>query len=228
MSKVVLNFLFRSRKYLLAVTFLLGQVFSACTSVPKESMELSLTLGRDVAEMQRAHLELVNLYYDRLTSEMNRFIDEVYAPYQTDKLTEQFSADLFSTDGDGKPKLNLENVKALLEELRYEIEDYRNSKLQPVLAQRDSLLSNINNSYNRIIYANSIVTGHLSSILKVHDAQNEILQKLGLGGEREKISTKISTLSDSIDNLTNDVKTKKQSTQEIIDRFNELIKEISK
>lgn len=228
MSKVVLNFLFRSRKYLLAVTFLLGQVFSACTSVPKESMELSLTLGRDVAEMQRAHLELVNLYYDRLTSEMNRFIDEVYAPYQTDKLTEQFSADLFSTDGDGKPKLNLENVKALLEELRYEIEDYRNSKLQPVLAQRDSLLSNINNSYNRIIYANSIVTGHLSSILKVHDAQNEILQKLGLGGEREKINTKISTLSDSIDNLTNDVKTKKQSTQEIIDRFNELIKEISK
>lgn len=228
MSKVVLNFLFCSRKYLLAVTFLLGQVFSACTSVPKESMELSLTLGRDVAEMQRAHLELVNLYYDRLTLEISRFIDEVYAPYQTDKLIEQFSADLFSTDGDGKPKLNLENVKALLEELRYEIEDYRNSKLQPVLAQRDSLLNNINDSYNRIIYANSIVTGHLSSILKVHDAQNEILQKLGLDGAREKINTKISTLSDSIDNLTNDVKTKKQSTQEIIDRFNELIKEISK
>lgn len=228
MSKVMLNFLFRSRKYLLAVTFLLGQIFSACTSVPKESMELSLTVGRDVSEMQRAHLELVNLYYDRLTSGINRFIDEVYAPYQTEKLTEQFSDDLFSTDGDGKPKLNLENVKILLEELRSEIEDYRNSKLQPVFAQRDTLLKSINDSYNRIIYANSIVTGHLSSILKVHDAQNEILQKVGLGGAREKISTNLADISDEIDNLTGDVKAKKQSVQEIIDRFEKLIKEISK
>ncbi|MBI1936553.1 MAG: hypothetical protein HYS25_00360 [Ignavibacteriales bacterium] len=228
MGKVVLNFLFHLRKYLLVTVFLFGLIFSACTSVPKESMELSLTVGRDVAEMQRAHLELVNLYYDRLTSGINRFIDEVYAPYQTEKLTGQFRDDLFSTDGDGKPKLNLENVKTLLEELRSEIDNYRNSKLQPVLAQRDDLLMSINDSYNRIIYANSIVTGHLSSILKVHDAQNEILQKLNLGGAREKISANLSAVSDKIDNLTSDIKAKKQSVEEIIDRFNKLIKEISK
>ena len=57
-----------------------------CAHVPKESVELSATVGRDIAQVYRAHRELAVVLYERIKSDINRFIDEVYAPYQIQKL----------------------------------------------------------------------------------------------------------------------------------------------
>ncbi|MEW6701185.1 MAG: hypothetical protein AB1298_00555 [Bacteroidota bacterium] len=202
----------------------------SCSTVPKESVELSVTVGRDITEMQRAHRELVNLYYNRLFAEINRFVDEVYAPFQINKMMDQFGTeickeiDLQSSD---KTK-QYEKLSVLVEELRNEIDGYKNSKLKPILAQRDTLLKNIDASYSRIIYANSVVTGHLASVLKINDAQNEILSKLNLGNLRTEIASKTSELSDQIDGLTKKIKAKQGDAEKIIDEFNKLINKVSK
>jgi hypothetical protein len=205
----------------------------SCSAVPKESVELSVTVGRDITEMQRAHRELVNLYYNRLSADINRFIDEVYAPFQINKMMDQFGPEICKEinsqnyDQPGKIK-QYEKLSILVEELRNEIDGYRNFKLKPILAQRDTLLKNIDASYSKIIYANSIVTGHLASVLKINDAQNEILSKLNLGNLRSEIASKTSELSDQIDGLTKKIKTKQGDAEKIIDEFNKLINEISK
>lgn len=201
-------------------------IITACSSIPKESMELSLTVGRDISTMQRAHLELIDLFYNRLISDVNRFIDEVYAPYQTEKLVDEFGDELIKEKGE--KKIDLEKMKIILEELYSEIEDYRKSKLQPLVEQRDSIKQNIINSYNRIIYANSIVTAHLASVIKVKDAQNEILQKLDLGNLPQNVSSKLSSISESISELTEKMKSKKENAENIIEQFDKLIKDISK
>jgi len=203
-------------------------IITACSSIPKESMELSLTAGRDISAMQRAHLELIDLFYNRLISDVNRFIDEVYAPYQTEKLVEEFGDELLDENSKGEKKINLDKMKIILEELYSEIEDYRKSKLQPLEEQRDSIKQNIINSYNRIIYANSIVTAHLASIIKVKDAQLEILQKLDLNSLPQNISSKLSSFSDAIFKLTEKMKSKKENTEKVIEQFDKLIKDISK
>jgi len=203
-------------------------IITACSSIPKESVELSLTAGRDISAMQRAHLELIDLFYNRLISDVNRFIDEVYAPYQTEKLVEEFGDELLDENSKGEKKINLDKMKIILEELYSEIEDYRKSKLQPLEEQRDSIKQNIINSYNRIIYANSIVTAHLASIIKVKDAQLEILQKLDLNSLPQNISSKLSSFSDAIFKLTEKMKSKKENTEKVIEQFDKLIKDISK
>jgi hypothetical protein len=202
----------------------------SCSTVPKESVELSVTVGRDITEMQRAHRELVNLYYNRLFTEINKFVDEVYAPFQINKMMDQFGAEIckeIDSQGSDKTK-QYEKLSILVEELRNEIDDYRNSKLKPILVQRDTLLKNIDASYSRIIYANSIVTGHLASVLKINDAQNEILSKLNLGNLRSEIASNTSELSDQINELTKKIKTKQDDAEKIIDEFNKLINKISK
>ncbi len=201
-------------------------IITACSSIPKESMELSLTVGRDISTMQRAHLELIDLFYNRLISDVNRFIDEVYAPYQTEKLVDEFGDELIKEKGE--KKIDLEKMKIILEELYSEIEDYRKSKLRPLVEQRDSIKQNIINSYNRIIYANSIVTAHLASVIKVKDAQNEILQKLDLGNLPQNVSSKLSSFSETISELTEKMKSKKENAEKIIEQFDKLIKDISK
>lgn len=223
----------RTAKFLLLLLLIL---LYSCSAVPKESVELSVTVGRDITEMQRVHRELVNLYYNRLVAEINRFVDEVYAPFQINKMMNQFGVEickeinspkadaLQSAEGRGQ----YEKLSILVEELRNEIDGYRNSKLKPILAQRDTLLKNIDASYSRIIYANSIVTGHLASILKINDAQNEILSKLNLGSLRSEIASKTSELSDQIDELTKKIKAKQSDAEKIIDEFNKLINKVSK
>lgn len=212
------------------VSLILSSVFliTACASIPKESIELSVTVGRDISAMQKAHLELLDVFYNRLISDVNRFIDEVYVPYQTDRIMDEFGNELLKENSKGEKEIDLEKTKIILEELHYEIEDYRNSKLKPLLHQRDSIKQNLIDAYNRIIYANSIVTAHLASVLKVNDVQNEILLKMNLGNLQQNISTKLSTFSEAVSKLTEKIKSKKENTEKIIEQFDKLFGDIIK
>jgi len=100
--------------------------------------------------------------------------------------------------------------------------------LKPLLHQRDSIKQNLIDAYNRIIYANSIVTAHLASVLKVKDVQNEILLKMNLGNLQQNISTKLLTFSDAVSKLTEKIKSKKENTEKIIEQFNKLVGDIIK
>ena len=55
---------------------------AGCAQVPKESVELSTTLGRDIAITRKAHVQLASLHFTKMKQDVNRFIDEVYAPHQ--------------------------------------------------------------------------------------------------------------------------------------------------
>lgn len=222
----------------LFVTTLSFILMSACAQVPRESVELSATVGRDMVEMERAHLAIVNLYYDRIVNEINVFIDDVYLPYQVQNtladaviLTEMRSAIENASQPDPTGRKQKEGVATLsifLEEIYREVESYRHAKLAPVQKQRADLVVNIEASYGRIHYANSIVTGHLASVVKVHDTQNEILAKVDLEDLRTKVGIKAVDLSDGISALIDEGKKKQGKIDKVIDKFNQLIEKIDK
>jgi hypothetical protein len=60
-------------------------IMTGCAQVPKQAVELSATVGRDLVEMKHSHTALVKLYYDGLINDVNQFIDDVYLPYQIQK-----------------------------------------------------------------------------------------------------------------------------------------------
>lgn len=192
-------------------------VLIGCAQVPKESVELSATVGRDIAKVYRAHRELAVIFYRRIKNDINKFVDEVYAPYQIQKLLEsdqkrfkqgnqlslfaKLNVAVQQPGNTAAQKTALSFMEVFVQELRTEIENYRKDLLDPVLEQEKELLSAIDRSYFQIHYANSIVTGHLASIVKVHDAQDEILKQFGVEGLREDVGETLAKASDEVAKL---------------------------
>ena len=64
-------------------------IVSACAQVPKESVELSTTVGRDLLALQDAHRQTALELFQRMLVDVDRFVDDTYAPYQIQKTLEQ-------------------------------------------------------------------------------------------------------------------------------------------
>jgi len=223
------------KKILCLLITALALVLSTCAQVPKESVELSATVGRDLAEMHRAHRELVMIFYDRILYDVNAFVDDVYTPYQIQKTLAEYQGVLSNAileasrpDRSGEAQKHAFALLGVyLEELRNDIESYREQKLDPIVQQRGLLLSKIDDSYSRIHYANAIVTGHLSSVVKVHEAQNEILAKLELENLRARVGDEAVKLSVKLDELLNKARKGQEDVDELSDQLETLVKEFS-
>jgi hypothetical protein len=229
---------------LLLISLLLLSVLivGGCAQVPTQSVELSATVGRDIVEVYRAHRELAVILFDRMKNDVNRFIDDVYAPYQIQKLLEEDRKDFKKNDPDSlffvldtaikNPNDNdaQKNVLAAMDVfvkvVRGEIESYREMRLKPVIEQEQKVLAAIDRSYNQIHYANSIVTGHLASVVKVHDAQEEILREFGLEGLRGNIGEELAKTSNRVAGFVTNAKKLEGTTEEIGIEINKLTNEL--
>jgi cell division septum initiation protein DivIVA len=193
-----------------------------CTQVPKESVELSATVGRDIAKVHHSHRELVKVVYDRMRADVNRFVDDVYAPYQIRFVMKEEVRKRNSNVAEDKKKSLLLLIDAAFKEgadprlqnatisamsamgkkIRADVESMRADLLKPLNDQETELLGAIDRSYNQIHYANSIVTGHLSSVAKVHEVQNELLEAIGVDiNLREEIGTKLANAAEKVGDL---------------------------
>ena len=221
-------------KFLSVVALVLFFGINGCAQVPKEAVELSATVGRDLAEVRKSHTAFIDIYYTGLINNINKFVDEVYLPYQIQKTLSDdvIREDMLSTiesasrpDVTGtKQKEAYEKIQIFHQVIHEEVEAYRKLKLQPVQKQYDSVLNDIRSAYEQIHYANSIVTGHLASVVKVHDAQNDVLDKLNLTNLRTKVGYGVASASDKISDLVAKAKGGKESLDSIVSKFDKLPK----
>jgi hypothetical protein len=156
-----------------------------------------------------------------MKDDVNHFVDSQYAPYQIRKtlasemkdkqagkegLIQALEDAAAPNAGKEDTELALGMMQIYVELVTGEIDSYRAKLLAPILAQEAQILIDINESYGRVLYANSIVTGHLASIVKVHDAQEEILNKVGLKDLRQSSGSALVNASSSISKLLDNVK----------------------
>ena len=209
----------RSRLFVLVT---LVALLTACAQVPKESVELSTTVGRDVTTVYKSHRELAKLLYGRMRQDINRFVDNVYAPYQIRSAMEndfknakssqekdRQASILLAINGAFKPDASdklqrqvFESMGSMVSIIHDDIESKRKELLKPLDEQEALVLAAIDRNYSQIIYANSIVTGYLASVVKVRDAQNEVLNAIGLDTNlSDVVGKKLATASDTVTNL---------------------------
>lgn len=174
--------------------------FAGCAQVPRESVELSTTVGRDLVAVHEAHREAVQLLFTRMRGDINRFIDEVYAPHQIN-LAMARQQELASSPSQAErnkslllainaafqegasPELQdavLQGMGFMVAAIREDVESMRSELLTPVIEHEQEVMNSIDMAYQQIHYANSIVTGHLASVVKVHDAQSDLLSDIGV------------------------------------------------
>lgn len=218
-----------------------------CAQVPKKAVTLSATVGKDLVELHKAHRELALLMFEGMRRDINRFIDDVYAPHQVKFVMDRQwelarSSDpkdrkmaillalnaALAPDASAKVQENvLKAMKSLVTKVREDIDEMRMELLTDLHAQQVEVLGTIDRNYQKIHYANSIVTGHLASVAEVHDAQEKALRAIGIVGLREKAGLSIANASDRIGQLVETAE-KASETLDQAERFAVDLKETVK
>lgn len=196
---------------------------SACASVPREAVELSNTVGRDLEEVHRSHRALANLFFDMVEEDVNTFIDDVYAPAYIQHFATGFNLGAKVKGIVEQAPDNLLPVMTRFVEIAVrDIEAKRSEMLGPIRAQRQVVVEQIDASHRQVQAAQAIIAGHLASVREVHDAQNEAVAKAGLKDVRESMAKKTAAISTRLKGLIEDGK----KAHGDIDKIEEVLQKI--
>ena len=202
-------------KKLLSSLLLLIVLYS-CASVPVETIVLSETVGKDIAELERSHVKLVEIHYSDLKDKVNLYIDDVYATFIINFVLseelEQYQGGSPSIYGSliaaGKKNadkattsLAVTEMSDFLEAAREMIESKRSELLNPIELQETEVTQKIKAAYSNTIYANTTITAYLRSVKDVKNAQGQALSIIGLEGTDAKISDNLVRASEEISEL---------------------------
>jgi hypothetical protein len=190
-----------------AITVVASIALVGCASVPAESVTLSSTLGNDLLALKKSHLVYVNGFYDRVEAETNRVIDQEYAPMLIraalkgasgklllEKLNEGKASDQGAQDAIAYTQRFLEDVKKF-------VDSERSATISAIESSRTEALSNTNAAYSQVMQGNAVLTAYLTSLVKVRDAQNELLKDIGVPNLQDDLAKELATASDSINQL---------------------------
>ena len=211
----------------------------SCVSIPNETITLSKTLGKDLKELKKSHVNTINIYYNGIESKTNRFIDEVYGPFIIRYVLEAEFENYENNDESiitylknaSQPDAGKEETdKAIQGMVDFQkkatklIAQKRKEVLQPIQEEKRKLLKTINQSYDNAISANATLTGYLESVKDVKDAQTEGLSILGV--EREKIDETMLKASDKLDQAIIQGKKIDNTSEKARKKINELLDKI--
>ncbi|OLD69116.1 MAG: hypothetical protein AUI33_09200, partial [Ignavibacteria bacterium 13_1_40CM_2_61_4] len=172
----------------------------ACASTPKQAIELSATVGRDLAAVHDAHVALAKRYFDRMDADVNSFVDQTYRPFVIERSIRNFKLlDRIVHPLEGTDAVDI--MRIFVDSITRDIEQYRADLLRPIRAQRDKVFTSLEDAYRRIQDGNSVITGHLASLVAVQDAQDQALAEAGLQGIRERLVDASANASDQLTDL---------------------------
>jgi len=174
----------------------------SCAHTPPDAVRLSEVMGQDLAEVRRAHRELVRVYFGRLKASVDAFVDGVYRPYVIERAIDGSNL-LAELDRARKPHAVLDPLDVLegfVEEATAQVERYRAELRVPLDAQERELLSDIDSAHDRLAQANAALTAHLRSIRKVEAEQDTLLSAVGIPVDlRSRLSGGLVRLSGQVE-----------------------------
>ncbi len=185
--------------FLYLVCIVLAVALTACDTLPREMLELSNTVGRDLEEVHRAHRELAQLHFIKIETDINRFIDETYRPEFIKAFAKEFKLaskirKIIKSDPDSLLPVMTQFVQVATKR----IEKKRKEILMPVAEKRHRVIAEIDAAHRQIQTAHAVVMGHLASVRNVREAQNEILAEVGHKNVREKVIVTTANISKQI------------------------------
>jgi hypothetical protein len=219
-------------------------MLTSCVSIPKETLTLSKTLGNDLVILHNSHRDMVQLYYQKIKDNINEFVDEVYAPYFISNLLnaelvgyKNGESSLYKSIEDASKSATSEVTKEalsymqdVLELVKQNIDQQKESLLSPIETQEKELLNKINRSYENVLLANTSITNYLKSIQKLKETQQEVLSIVGLSGADTTIINTLMNVSEKVNDVVKagkKIDIESDKALEKIDKLSEKIKKLT-
>src|SRR6266550_2489299 len=130
------------RRIQLGIAHFATAALYACASTPKQAVELSATVGRDLEAVHVAHVALARRYFDRMDRDINAFVNDTYRPYVIDSTIKSFRL-IDKIVHPPEPLDAVDEMRLFVDNITRDIEGYREQLLQPIHAQRDKVLTSL-------------------------------------------------------------------------------------
>lgn len=225
-------------KPICAIFFIL---ISGCAQLPPDTVKLSNSISTDIQTMSDAHLAFVNYYFDNAEKQVNDFVENHYKPTYIrneikldkqdaeDPANQQFSVIYmlpvaFKDDADPKAQdYTLQLMGSFIKGIYDQVEKYKVSLLAPLKLQRKTLIAELNSHYANIQNKNATITAMLSSVVEVHESQQELLSMFDIDPNlRVKVGSKLADISTTINDFSTKIDDKSDDLSKIEQKFDDL------
>ena len=162
---------------------------SGCASTPKETVTLSMTVGKDIEQLHSGYRQTIRLSFDQMRQAGLSVIDNVWTPAYLKS---------FVTSGELIEAAQAEQTERVDYWARIAIraiDDKRKDFLGPLQEREDELVAAVDAAFDRVINANAAVTANLNSVLKVQVLQDQVREAVGLSDIRDEINNAIVSTS---------------------------------
>ncbi|MCG7490500.1 hypothetical protein MHN79_13470 [Vibrio sp. Of14-4] len=212
---------------------MLSLLLSACSaSIPKEVVELSYKVDRDMTHIELAYMDLVRqhiavlkkqredyLYYEWVPALLEDWIVEgmLIEIAQGKVVYDNQVEDFVAVDKLNRPA-QLNGVKEWALVATEEIEAKRRELIVPLETAESVMLADIRQSFTLMKQGNQTITAHLNSIREVQDVQNDLLESGNLDQLRNNINQQLSELSDQASKGLDKVRELDQKAQPYLEK----------
>jgi hypothetical protein len=215
-----------------ALVFAFALAALGCTQVPRESITLSETVGRDVAAIEASHRRFVDLVYEGYEKDVNAFVDDVYLPFYIQQSLQSGPGQklLRALEEAARPGSTgeqrrdaYEMAEIWLKVAHQRVASMRVKLLAPLQAQRGQIRADLDSAYQRVHQANAAVTGYLASLARVTDLQNNLLSGLGVPKLSERVGEAALQVSSALDKEMPDAERRVARAEEIRSKLQEYL-----
>lgn len=166
-----------------------------CTTVPRESVELSRLVGEMITSAKVSHVNMVNRHFDYLRSEVEYFAFHDYK--------EAFLENMRKIKKEKDPNFTDFSINEY-DRVINRIQRKRDEWLQEVENNRQSVLQALEEHYIVLTQANAYVTNLLRASAKTSEVQEALLERFGPGIGIS--GTKIKEVEDKVLESTNKIR----------------------
>ena len=142
-------------------------MFIGCTTIPKESIFVSKSIGEQIKINEISYLNLTNKYFELKSQMIDEWIRFTYLPKLIDNINKALEAKKMN------PCLNKEQIADIL----FKAIVKRNSMQSELEKTRIIVVEKIRNNYSNLTRANRSLTDLLKSASKVQDLIEEKSKK---------------------------------------------------
>jgi hypothetical protein len=216
----------RADPWRLAILAVLLGSLNSCAHTPPDAVRLSETMGRDLADVHRAHRELVRSYFGRLEGDADAFVDEVYRPYIVGRAIEDTGllAELDRARKPGSAMDPLDVLQVFVEETTARIDSFRLELRSPLESQERALLADVDAAHDQLYQANTVLTAHLRSLRRVEAEQDTLFAGVGLGADlRSRLTDGLVRVSSQVERILGKARTASAALDSLPDQLRQAL-----
>lgn len=174
-------------------------ILSSCASIPKESAELSILLGRQIDALEQGHVATIRAYYKEKELAAIHHLDEVwYRRYLDDLFAQPGTIEFWNEVIKEEPAQRIESLKELTDLVQTDYREQREQLLNPLKEQENELLATIQNHYDLARKMNQAITEHVRSAHEVQEKRKQLIAHFADTDKIEKMTDQYLQKADSL------------------------------